>query len=75
MTTDGTPITVTIKTAKALSGLGNTKIWQEIKAGRLKTVSVGRRRLVLYHSLLELLGACPGSVTNAKRRDQPSKRA
>jgi hypothetical protein len=48
-------LTVTIPDARKLSGLGNTKIWALIKAGELKSVSVGRRRLVVYQSLVDLL--------------------
>jgi hypothetical protein len=50
------PISVTVADARRLSGLGNTKLWQLIANGQLTTVRVGRRRLILYASLLELLG-------------------
>ena len=49
------PITVTIPTARNISGLGNTTIWALIKAGKLETVSVGRRRLIIFRSLERLL--------------------
>jgi hypothetical protein len=49
------PLTVTIATARRLSGLGYTKLWQLIKDRKLETVSVGRRRLVVYASLERLL--------------------
>ena len=50
------PISVTVKTARRLTGLGNTKIYELIKQQKLKTVAVGRRRLILYRSLEELIG-------------------
>jgi len=50
------PITITIKETRQVSGLGNTKIWELIGTGELETVRVGRRRLVIYSSLLKLLG-------------------
>jgi hypothetical protein len=55
---DGTlkPITVTVATAKKVSGLGASKIWQLIKDGRLEKVRVDRRALITYRSLEALLG-------------------
>ena len=49
------PLTITIGTACKLSGLGNTKIWELIKTHKLKTVSIGRRRLIVFASLEHLL--------------------
>ena len=49
------PLTVTVKTACKLIGVGNTTMWALIKEGRVKTTSVGRRRLVTYASLESLL--------------------
>jgi excisionase family DNA binding protein len=51
------PISVTVQTARKLTGLGNTTIYELIKQQRLKTVAVGRRRLILYRSLEELIGS------------------
>lgn len=45
------PLSVTVKTACGLLGVGNTTIWAMIKDGRLRTFHVGRRRLVVYASL------------------------
>jgi excisionase family DNA binding protein len=50
-----TPITVTVATAKQLSGLGNTTIWALIRDGKLKVVRVGRRTLVVFNSLKAVL--------------------
>jgi excisionase family DNA binding protein len=49
------PIAVTVRDAREVSGLGNTAIYALIKDGTLRTVKVGRRRLVLYDSIEELL--------------------
>jgi excisionase family DNA binding protein len=49
------PIAVTISTARNISGLGNSTIWKLISQGQLATVSVGRRRLIIYDSLQKLL--------------------
>jgi excisionase family DNA binding protein len=49
------PLAVPVKTACRLVGVGNTSMWALIKAGRVKTVSIGRRRLIIYASLEALL--------------------
>jgi excisionase family DNA binding protein len=51
------PLAVSIRRACELVGLGNTTIWKMIKEGRLQTMSVGRRRLVIYRSLEALVSA------------------
>jgi excisionase family DNA binding protein len=48
-------ITVTLKQATEASGLSVRKLYGLIAEGKLKSVTVGRRRLVLYKSLEELL--------------------
>lgn len=47
--------TCTIKEACKASGMGRTKFYELIKGGELKTISVGRRRLVQVPSLLKFL--------------------
>ena len=49
------PITVTINSACAMTGLGRTKIYELIKQRELKTVTIGTRRLVLVSSIEALL--------------------
>jgi excisionase family DNA binding protein len=49
------PITVTVQSARRLLGLGNTSIWKLIGEGRLETIRVGRRRLILYRSIEDLI--------------------
>lgn len=49
------PITVTIKDAMHFSGLGRTKLYELMGQGRLKSINVGKRRLILYGSLKMLL--------------------
>lgn len=48
------PITVTVDNAIKISGLGRTKLYELINQGKLKTTTIGRRRLVVYSSLEEL---------------------
>jgi hypothetical protein len=66
------PLTVTVGTAKKLSGLGNTTIWALIKDRTLETVHVGRRRLIIFRSLEALLA--PRSQPQPRRgRGRPRK--
>jgi hypothetical protein len=65
------PIAVTVAEAKHLSGLGHTKLWELIGDGTLQTVSIGRRRLVIYASLCRLL--TPGGQQQPRRRGRPRK--
>jgi excisionase family DNA binding protein len=51
------PITVTVQDARRLLGLGNTSIWKLISAGKLQTVRIGKRRLILYESIEELIAS------------------
>ena len=41
--------------ASEVSGLGRSKLYEEIKAGRLRSVRVGGRRLILHEDLVALL--------------------
>jgi excisionase family DNA binding protein len=49
------PLAVPVKTACKLVGVGNTMMWALIKDGRVQTIRIGRRRLVIYASLEALL--------------------
>ena len=64
-----TPLTVTVATARKISGLGNTTIYALIKARKLKTVHVGRRTLITFRSLEALL-APPAFAPGAPPRKQ-----
>ena len=68
------PLTVTVATAKRLSGLGNTTIWALIKDQTLETVHVGRRTLITFRSLEALLAPCLTSQPRPhRRRGRPRK--
>jgi excisionase family DNA binding protein len=45
----------TIDDTCRITGLGKTSIYELIAQGRLKSVAIGRRRLVLYSSIEALL--------------------
>jgi excisionase family DNA binding protein len=69
-----TRLTVTVATARKLSGLGNTTIWALIKSGKLESICVGRRRLIVYRSLENLLSPEPcDSSQHPRRRGRPPK--
>jgi excisionase family DNA binding protein len=53
-------LTCTIAEACEATGLGRTKLYELIGAGYLDTKTIGRRRLVLVHSLRMLLEAEDG---------------
>ena len=48
-------LSCTIEEACQATGLGRTKLYEEMAAGRIQTTYVGKRRLVLVPSLLRLL--------------------
>lgn len=48
-------ITVTVKRACEISGLGKSTIWEMIASGQLRSVKVAGRRLVGYASLRSAL--------------------
>jgi excisionase family DNA binding protein len=48
------PITVTVPTALAVTGLGRTKFYELVKQGRIRTVAIGRRTLVIFADLEKL---------------------
>jgi hypothetical protein len=49
--TDWKPLLVSNTTAKKVIGVGNTKYWELVKAGKIKTVDVGGRRMAVFASL------------------------
>jgi hypothetical protein len=75
ITTDTTPIAVTVHRACEVSGLGPTTIWAYLKQGLLEPVRPPgiRRTLVSYASLARLLAPQPGSDSPRRRRGRPRK--
>lgn len=51
------PITVSVKEAQSITGLGKTKLYELIENGTIRSKTVGRRRLVHVDSLRELVAA------------------
>jgi hypothetical protein len=52
----GPPLTITIKRAQELSGLSRATINRLMWAGKLRSSTVGSRRLIEYASFVEVLG-------------------
>jgi hypothetical protein len=50
------PLTITVRRAQELSGLSRVTLNRAIWAGKLKSSTVGTRRLIEYRSFVELLG-------------------
>jgi excisionase family DNA binding protein len=69
------PLTVTIATARQITGLGNTTLWKLIGEKKLKTVRIGRRRLVVYESLRALLAPRADAQPEPRRRGRPRKQS
>lgn len=51
-----TPMLVSIKEARRLIGVSNTRIYDLINTGALETVRIGKRHMVRYSSLQKLAG-------------------
>jgi excisionase family DNA binding protein len=49
----------TLREACRATGLSRTTLYERMAAGDLKTITIGRRRLVNVASLLKLVGADP----------------
>ncbi|MDT8333361.1 helix-turn-helix domain-containing protein [Roseomonas gilardii] len=65
------PYSVTVKQAREMTGLGNTTVYALIRDGRLKSVKLGKRTLILTDSIKALLAAAPPAYENGTAR-QPS---
>ena len=49
------PLNHSIPDAATMAGVSDRTLYYEIEAGRLKSIKIGRRRLVPEHALLEWL--------------------
>jgi excisionase family DNA binding protein len=50
------PITVRVREACSLTGIGRSKLYELIKAGEVRTIKVGAITLIPMESLREFLG-------------------
>lgn len=51
------PLTVSVNEAIAMIGIGRTRLYELIASGDIKTVKIGRRRLVQVESLRAIASA------------------
>jgi excisionase family DNA binding protein len=58
-------LSFTIAEAVTATGLGRSRLYEEIKNGRLRIVKAGRRTLVLYHDLEKWLASLPAGSPHA----------
>jgi hypothetical protein len=66
-------LSCTIPEACAATGLGRTKLYEEISAGRVQTRKFGTRTLIVVASLVALID--PGSANSARTQDGSDSRA
>ncbi len=48
-----TPVLLIIESVIEMTGLGRSKIYEEIGSGRLRSLKVGRRRLIAHSAVLD----------------------
>ena len=60
------PIAVSINDACAIAGLGRTKLYEEIKLGRIPIRKAGQRTLIKVSDLQSYIDALPSSETEAQ---------
>jgi excisionase family DNA binding protein len=65
-------LTCTVPEACDATGLGRSKIYEEIGAGRIQTAKIGKRTLIVVSSLLTLVEACTASVPHLAAPRAPS---
>jgi excisionase family DNA binding protein len=58
------PLTVTLPTALNITGLGRTKFYELLENGTIKSITVGRRRLINYASLEGLANGTEASIAD-----------
>jgi excisionase family DNA binding protein len=66
-----TRLTLSVPQALAASGIGRTQFYEEVAAGRLPVVKVGRRTLVMLDDLRDWL--CRHRVTRPARPPEASR--
>jgi excisionase family DNA binding protein len=52
---DQKPLTVSVRRARQLLDVGKTKIFEMIEDGRLKSLKIDRKRLIIYSSIEALI--------------------
>jgi hypothetical protein len=68
------PITATIKGFMALSGLTRTEVWRLRRDGKLRSVKIGKRVMIILDSYRELCGLTH-HLTHTHNETEPNKPA
>ena len=58
------PLTVSVKTAQQIIGVGNTTMYELIGDGRVESIKMGNKRLILFASLERLVTPSNSSQTS-----------
>jgi hypothetical protein len=67
------PLAVTFPVARRISGLGLTTLWRLARERRIETVRVGRRTLITYRTLAQLLLPDAADAPQPRPRGRPTK--
>ena len=65
-------LSCTIEEACQATGIGRTKLYEEMSAGRVQTTNIGKRRLVLVSSLLRLIDPQAASAASSGAPQAPA---
>jgi hypothetical protein len=68
------PLAVNLKIATAISGLSSTTLWKLIAEGQLDIVHVGRRALIIFKSLEQLLTTPEADDNERHKRSAAARR-
>lgn len=52
---DTKPLTVSVEAARKMLGIGITKAYELLNSGELRSIKLGRKRLILVTSIHELI--------------------
>lgn len=66
------PITVDLKTAARITGLGRSLLYSRMQAGDIAFIKVGKRRLILFDTLQNWLVSLQASTSFALPDQPPS---
>jgi excisionase family DNA binding protein len=69
------PLAISVRSAAKALGVGMTTIWGLIRKQELRTAKIGRRRLVVYRSLEDLIDSAARSKAtgNNQRGSHPHR--
>jgi hypothetical protein len=74
---EGKPLAVSVRTMCRLLDIGNTKAWELIGLGRVQTFTIGRKRLVVFSSIEQLIPSAgePTPIAETRCSGRPRRDA